>query len=943
MPLDNDQIIAEFVVESREHLADVENQLLAIEKSGADIDVELVNHVFRAVHSIKGAAGFFGFTVLGHLAHDLENVLNLIRNRQIVPDGADTNVMLRAADAIRNMIDDIEHSNEVDIHEHLTALQEIATGEKHGQTGETPQAETERLSSAEQSTNDAVERFPTQESSSTEGASQMNSSSGPALSAAEPLLKKSVAAAETNAQDIPAMDNRRNPNVADRRSAETDGRRAADKAPSPMAAGDANIRVSVGVLDSLMNLAGELVLARNQLLQTVGSSDSGLNSVAARLDQVTSELQEAIMQTRMQAVATVFGKFPRVVRDLSNQLGKQCQLFLEGEDVELDKSVIEAIGDPLTHLIRNSVDHGIELPDVRVKAGKSPLGTIVLRAFHQAGKVNITISDDGAGINVARLKEKAIANGIINAEQAANLSDREALRLVFHPGLSLSEKVTSVSGRGVGMDVVKTNIEKLGGAVGIDTEVGRGTTINIRLPLTLAIIPSLIVSCKGHYFAVPQASINELVRVKANEVKSKIERIKRAEVFRLRGKLLPLVRLDAVLGIKQEDGSREEAMHIIVVEAGHLQYGLVVDGVHDSEEIVVKPLGRHMQNCRCMAGATILGDGCVALILDVVGIASHAQLVLPEDDERMENGGDAASGKSSDMQHLLLFSNAPSERFGIPMGVIARLERIRYDQIDSVGGQEVLQYRGGSLSLLTLEKIINAAPRPQNEKIYIVVFSASGREVGLIVPELIDIREVSIAVDSVMLREPGVIGSLVNDGKTVRLLDLFELTRLAHPDWFADHKAAKVRKNQQSGRQNPVILLAEDSTFFRKQVAGFLENDGYEVVACEDGLVAWNTLKSRQKQFDLIITDLEMPNMTGFELSRKIKDDPELGDLPIIALTSLAGEDDMKHGRESGIDDYQIKLDRERLMVSVKEILNKTRQENDTDALYASAGSGRHS
>ena len=641
MTAHDDGIIAEFVIESREHLADIENELLVIEANGANIDIELVNKVFRAVHSIKGASGFFGFTTLGQLAHDLENVFNLIRNRQFVPDSAATNAMLHAADALRNMLDDVEHSNGADILEHLTALQRIIAGVKQTEIRSAQQAgPSETCPLPQDAPVEADSPSPPMETRSDNSCD----ADGPAI--AESSQQATTAAPEARDQNNSKAFDQRGPAIGDRRSAEAGGRRSTDKAPGIGAAADTNIRVSVSVLDSLMNLAGELVLARNQLLQVVGSNDSGLNSVAARLDQVTSELQEAIMQTRMQAVGTVFSKFPRIVRDLSNQLGKQCQLVLEGEDVELDKSVIEAIGDPLTHLIRNAVDHGIEQPDVRIKAAKPAAGTIVLRAFHQAGKVNIAISDDGAGINVSKLKAKAVAQGIIRPEQAANMSDREALRLVFHPGFSLKEKVTEISGRGVGMDVVKTNIEKLGGVVGIDSEVGRGTTIDVRLPLTLAIIPSLIVRCGENYFAIPQTSISELVRIKAAEASEKIERIKQAEVFRLRGKLLPLARLDAALAIKREKEKPAEALYIIVVEAGHLQYGLVVDEVHDSEEIVVKPLGRHMQDCRCLAGATILGDGRVALILDVVGIASHTQLVLPdEDDVRGESGAAVVAGQ----------------------------------------------------------------------------------------------------------------------------------------------------------------------------------------------------------------------------------------------------------------------------------------------------------
>ena len=490
-----------------------------------------------------------------------------------------------------------------------------------------------------------------------------------------------------------------------------------------------------------MNLAGELVLARNQLLQTVAAKDRGnLDSISARLNQVTSEIQEAVMQTRLQVVETVFGKFPRLVRDLSNTLGKHCELVVEGEDVELDKSIIEAIGNPLTHLIRNAVDHGLESPETRAKAGKPPKGRILLKAFHQAGKVNLAVSDNGAGIDAARIKEEAVSRGIIAAEQAREMSDREALRLIFRPGFSTAEKLTNLSGRGVGMDVVKTNVERLGGSVDVDSQVGAGTTINITLPLTLAIIPSLIVRCERKRFAIPQASIIELVRVKAGEAAEKLQRIKSAEVLRLRGNLLPLVRLSTALGQSSSDEANESRraaatrnVNIIVVESNHLRYGLVVDTLHDSEEIVVKPLGKHIKNCRCFAGATILGDGQVALILDVGGVAAQASLAVLEQKDLRESS-EASAETAENSQAMLLFTNDPSEQFAVPMGIISRLERIRGDQIDHVGGQEVLQYRGASLPLLSLEKLVKALLRPQQARLYVVVFRIGQREIGLVAP-----------------------------------------------------------------------------------------------------------------------------------------------------------------------------------------------------------------
>ncbi|MEN6452279.1 MAG: chemotaxis protein CheW [Thermoguttaceae bacterium] len=887
------EIVDDFVAESCDHLADIESQLLAIEANGAAIDADLVNTVFRAVHSIKGTAGFLQLSNIEDLSHEMENVLNLVRNRELTPDAAITNVLLKAADTLRAMVQNVDHSGEVDVAGHLTALRAIAAGEKPTTAADAPNGQAAAGPAAQatdgEKTLDLVQTFVAE------------AASGPSRDA-HPALADAVAAD----------------------AADHAGPAVTVSGHSPTT--ETNIRVSVRVLDHLMNLAGELVLSRNQLLQTVGSKDRGnLDSISARLNQVTSEIQEAVMQTRLQVVETVFSKFPRVVRDLCNTLGKQCDLVVEGEDVELDKSIIEAIGDPLTHLIRNAVDHGLEMPDARVAAGKQAKGRILLKAFHQAGKVHLTVRDDGAGIDVAKVRAKAVAKGMLTPEQAHEMSDREALRLIFRPGFSTADQLTNISGRGVGMDVVRTNIERLGGTVDVESRVGQGTAVNITLPLTLAIVPSLIVRCDGRRFAIPQASISELVRVKASEREERLQRVNDAEVLRLRGSLLPLVRPTDALDLSRHTGpeahgetSAGRNTNIIVVESGHLRYGLIVDALHDSEEIVVKPLGKNMKDCRCFAGATILGDGQVALILDVAGLASQAALTIREDKEHTD-GVESIAG-SSDSQSMLLFANATNEQFAVPMGLISRLERIRSDQIDTVGGQEVLQYRGMSLTLLSLERYIQAQPRQQQQRLYVIVFRVGNREIGLIAPQLTDIRAVPTEIDATTFREPGVVGSLVLEGKTIRMLDLLELCRVAHPDWFEN-----VSAEQTPIAQAPTILLAEDSGFFRKQMVNLLQADGYNVLACEDGQVAWDTLRQPGQPYDLIVTDLEMPHMNGFDLATKVKGDPNLRRLPIIAVTSLASEDDIERGRRAGIDEYLIKLDRDQLMATIAERLRLAR------------------
>jgi two-component system chemotaxis sensor kinase CheA len=893
--LQDKELLQEFVAESRERLADVENRLLAIEAAGSHADDEMVNEVFRAVHSIKGAAGFLGLQKLGQLAHHLENVLNLVRNHQLVPDGGVTNVMLRSADLLRKMIDDVEQSDTVDISEQVDRLEQIVTELLAEESGSVETAENQATVAATQVSNPPL---------------------SDACRAGLPVRDASPSAAKASTRD-------RSENAP------------ASRAASPHAAAtvnDTNIRVSVTVLDRLMNLAGELVLARNQLLQNVGAEDHGLlDSVAARVNQVTSELQETIMQTRLQMVGTVFNKFPRVVRDLSQSLGKQCQLILEGQEVELDKSIIEAIGDPLTHLVRNSIDHGIESPQARLLAGKPAEGTITLRAFHQAGKVNISICDDGAGIDVARIREKAVARDIISADQAHRMSDREVLQLIFRPGFSLAEKVTQVSGRGVGMDVVKTNIERLGGTVNLETEVGTGTHLTVKLPLTLAIVPALTVSSQGRRYAIPQTNISELVRVKAADVAKRIQRIKGAEVLRLRGDLLPLVRLDAALGLPApggagdpENGRREKSsdsaghvlQNIIVVETAHLRYGLIVEQLSDSEEIVVKPLGRHLKDCPCLAGATILGDGTVAMILDVTAIATHCRLVIPDQHEDAAQKGGASGTVSQERPTVLIFRNHPDEQFAVPMQLIARLERIRTDQVQHVGGQKVLQYRNGTLPLLSLEDHIRASACPESKSAYVVVFSFSQREVGVLVHQVVDIREIDLDFDAVLFREQGVLGSAIIAGRVTRLLDVFELTDAAHPEWIQREQAAAPVAGPRHA-----ILLAEDSDFFRKQLATCLETAGHRVIACPDGLAAWNVLRRPPCPIDLLVTDVEMPNLNGLELARRIRRDAGLARLPIIAVTSLSSDQDRAHALEAGVDQYHVKLDRESLLTTVNQIL----------------------
>lgn len=904
--MDDPELVNAFVTESREHLADIEQQLLAIESAGAQADAELVNTVFRAIHSIKGAAGFLGFTTLSRLAHGMENALNLLRQGRLKPSRGLTDALLQSADALRAMLDDVEHSNEHNVEGQLALIEAVMA-----QVLAEDQAATAPISES-QSPGAARPSSPAQSGEPTGGSSEP-----PAERAAPPVPPCTVAPADSEVCSGPTAAGL--PPAAPRPV----GPGVATPAAESPAAADTSIRVSVQVLDRLMNLAGELVLARNQLLQGTAAGEHGsLGSAVSRVNQVTTELQEAIMQTRLQVIGTVFHRFPRVVRDLSAALGKQCQLVLEGQEVELDKSILEAISDPLTHLVRNAVDHGIEPPEERVARGKPATGTILLRAFHQGGKVHLALSDDGRGIDVARLREKAVALGMISADQARAWSERDVLQLIFRPGFSTAEKVTDVSGRGVGMDVVKTNIERIGGSVSVETRLGQGTTIHVTLPLTLAILPSLIVRCRGRRFAIPQASISELVRIRPGETGAKIQRVKQAEVLRLRDMLLPLVRLENALGIARAADESATVRNVVVLETGQLRYGLAVQRLDDSEEIVVKPLGRHMKGCGHLAGATILGDGSVALILDAAGLAARCQLAaVPDDTQR--GTVQAAHFAGEESQPALFFRNDPQEQFAVPMHAVARLERIAAAQVDSVGGQRVLQYRGGTLPLVCLEEHIRARPMPECERLYVVVCRASGREFGLLIRDVVDIRPFGAKLDNTLFREPGVIGSAVIDGRVTRMLDLCELVLRACPDWFAQAPCAGAPASGDAPQAS--LLLAEDSDFFRTRLTEVFEQAGYRVVACADGAAAWAALREAGAAFDCLVTDLEMPEMDGFELARKVRSETALAGLPIVAVTSLASEADQRRATEAGVDDYHVKLDAERLLASVAALVQRWR------------------
>ncbi len=844
---DND-IIQEFLVESYENLDRLDRELVGLESNPHDKDA--LASIFRTIHTIKGTCGFLGFGKLEAVAHVGENLLTRLRDQALTLNPEITTALLGMVDAVRQMLGNIERAgNEGErddsrLIDTLTRLQNtrIAGSDHSAATIVKAVAITQK----EKPSAGSSPNPPPSTAFLTIPAVPASSEAPRPPSLGDILMQH---AGVTAPQINHALDLQKagDPRHLGEILVEQQVVRPADVAEalhvqqatrSQSAVADSTIRVDVGLLDRLMNLVGELVLARNQVLQfTNKTKDGSFLATSQRLNLITTELQEGVMKTRMQPIGNIWGQFPRIVRDVALGCGKQVQIEMEGKETELDKTIIEAIKDPLTHLVRNAVDHGIETPERRVAAGKPEGGKLCLRAFHEGGQVNIEISDDGAGLDQGKIRQKAISKSLITAEQAARMSDREIVNLIFLPGFSTAEKVTNVSGRGVGMDVVKTNIEKIGGTVDVQSKPGAGATVRMKIPLTLAIIPALIVTRRGDRYAIPQVSLLELVRLEAEQVRTGIEIVHGAPVHRLRGRLLPLVYLDRILagldgqaslndekarssgGTESPSADRttdHDAVNIVVLRADDRQFGLVVDEINDTEEIVVKPLGKQLKGVTVFAGATIMGDGKVALILDAMGVAQGANVI---GDARERTASDSVAhepvlAKASGRETLLLFQSGPSGRMAMPLSLVARLEEFDCDKVEHAGRQEVVQYRGEILPLIRLADVVDASPESAEElapalrrsvsaasvtgktddavnlPLQVVVYAQQGRSVGLVVERILDIVEQEIVLEH-PARHAGIRGSLLVQQRVTDLLDVECVVRSALPSFF-DNAAAAV-------------------------------------------------------------------------------------------------------------------------------------------------------
>ena len=708
-----------------------------------------------------------------------------------------------------------------------------------------------------------------------------------------------------------------------------------DEDPSKSSAvADANIRVGVELLDNLMDLVGELVLTRNQILQYNNErEDAVLNATSQRLNLITSELQEGVMKTRMQPIGMVWNKLPRVVRDMALALGKQIQLEMDGAETELDRTIIEAVKDPLVHLVRNSCDHGIEAAEARVRAGKPPQGRLTLRAYHEGGQVNIEISDDGAGIDVARVKQKAIEKGLLRPEQAEKISDREALLLIFQPGFSTAQTITNVSGRGVGMDVVKSSIEKIGGVVDIFSQPGEGSTVKLKIPLTLAIIPGLVISSGGERFVIPQVSLLELIRLEKDSSEKHIEHVHGTPVYRRRGSLLPVAYLNQVLGLKSTE--RDEAVNMVVLQAEDRQFGLVVDGINDTQEIVVKPLGKQLKGTTVYAGATIMGDGRVALILDVLGIGQRSG-VFAESREQPRSAAEQKAESGIEQQRLLLFRAGSFERLAVPLSLVARLEEFPASSIEHAGGCQVVQYRNRILPLVPLRDVLEPGTRDHNQTadpVQVVVFNDGERSVGLVVDQILDVAEEAVTVRQKSSRK-GLLGSAVVGKRVTDFLDLNQVIHTATESWFQGTGGPA------SGKK---ILVAEASAFSRGLIRSGLDMAGYRVLEAANLDEAIRLLE--QQSVDVVVAALDLPSNGSSALLAAMRRRPEWEKIPVLALADLTEKLQVSAIRTAGFQDCQTKFDREAMLESVARLASALASAGESPVcagpVFAGAGEKR--
>jgi two-component system chemotaxis sensor kinase CheA len=851
-----DQLPDEFFAEVSEGLDRISSALIKMEVDSGD--GQILDSLYRDIHSLKGAVQLFGLVDASKLAHAMENSLEGVRGLEhFEMDKAHVSTLLMCIDLLNNSV---HHQEDESIKKEVQFMIGLLAPFSNGP--EVAAVKTSKFSS------------PVQPEEKT-----MNP-----RSSSENLQ---------SLQSAPA-------------ASSTEGEKT-----------DSTIRVQVSLLDRLMTLMGEMVLVRNQVLQYSNKTDDlEFLNLSQKLDVVTSELQEETMKTRMQPIGNVLTKFQRVVRDLSGSLGKKINLTLQGVETELDKTLIEAVKDPLTHIVRNACDHGIETPESREQSGKPEAGTISIKAYHEGGQVIVDISDDGKGLSREKLLKKAIEKGIVDPARAERLSDREVHHLIFAPGFSTAEKVTNVSGRGVGMDVVKSNIEKIGGLVEISSVEGEGTKITLKIPLTLAIVPAMIIRSDNDRFAIPQVKLVELVRVDI----SAIEYVQGRPVYRLRGNILPLINLKEVLGTGATENS-EEAINIVVLNSENHLFGMIVDEILDTADIVVKPLARFLKSISIYSGATVLGDGNVAFIIDVHGIAQkHLGSQTQEESQSLEDENAEGLQQEMEEREFVLVGLGTKTKHAIPLSAVSRMEEFKTSAVEISGHQRVVRYRGTILKIVNLNDMLGY-PNVVSEKeiSQVIVVKSEDNVFGLEVDQIIDVLSTRDYLDESLSTHPVITGNLVTENEIVVVVDVDKI--------YEENQPKKSALSFSSfSKSTAKLLLVEDTDSIRNKIAQGLIENGYDVEVAVDGVDGLRKIAEHKGAFDLIISDIEMPKMNGIDFAKKIRTIGQLKHVPMIAFTTKNSAKDLQLAKEAGFTSFLEKSKGKLLHLLINECLSTTKR-----------------
>ena len=898
-----DDTFRSFLVEMGESLQSMEEAISELEKS---YDIQVVNSLFRSVHTIKGGAGFFELKKVQDLSHEFENILMGIREETIEFKNEMLPVFYEACDALKEMHESENYGSNLNIDSICQGLDKFKVRNDNAPLDEPLKEDIDTSKKIAPKTNE--------ESSNDKESFPENPS-------------KEIVSVE--------LDQSRPGNLGKEITEEKKAGRYQEDAKKQRKAPNQNetIRVNIDLLNKLMELTGEIVLGRNQLLQQFSGSEEKSTLVA--MAHMISDLQQIVLQTRMQPIGGTFTKFNRIVRELAKKLNKEINLIIKGEDTELDRTIVESLSDPLTHLIRNCAGHGIESSQDRLSCGKDKIGTIIIEARQEGGKVALIVKDDGCGIDIEQIKKIALAKQIISQNEIDIITDSEAAKLIYYPGLSTATEVTEFSGRGVGMDVVKSTFEKLGGAIDLESTRGEGTCVTVHLPTTLTIMSSLIVRIDGDRFAVPHSELKEVISVRPDD-ELQIEKIQNKEVYRLRGNLIPILTLrditydfneiteshpdlegDLKCNIcKNNSGlktSNDSQRLFLVLHSGANQFGLIIDSIDHTEEIVVKPLANILSKYSYYAGSSILGDSDVAMVLSANGISQSRKLNFHETENYGETDSKIVEGQLIDLQEkqdLLLFKYAHNEQLAVPLSLVFKVEQLVASDVQSMSDSHYANIQGKNILLLYLNDYLSVKPFPENlDSFYIIIPKIEDFNVGIVASEIVESAHINLKMES-SINSEAVLGITDINNQLTYIIDLFNLAEQVNPVRFkTEKKLLNPKKNR--------LLVVEDTPFFRQIEKNYFESAGFKVSQASNGKEALDILLKEPNNIDLIVSDIVMPIMDGYELVGKIKTNKSLMHIPVYALTSYTEKEHEEKALAAGFDGYSIKTNKENILKSV--------------------------